>query len=191
MKKNIIKFVLLFIAISLLYECYSWLDVDPADKYSADTFWKTEEHASAGLTGCYKVLHPWRNNYTFEFDMITSNAMPYNEANGVDESVYNAINQVRKRSKVDMPEIPKGLTKEQMREAIRLERRIELALEGLYYYDVLRWKTIETENNGAMHNANGVEIVIRKFNPVRDYLWPIPYNQTVQNPNLEQNPNWD
>ncbi|MDR2497750.1 MAG: RagB/SusD family nutrient uptake outer membrane protein [Tannerellaceae bacterium] len=124
-------------------------------------------------------------------EILLTYAEAQNEANGPDNSVYNAINQVRARAGVNMPEIPGGLTKEQMREAIRLERRIELALEGLYYYDVLRWKTIEKENNGAMHNANGVEIVIRKFNPNRDYLWPIPNNQIVQNPSLVQNPNWD
>ncbi len=501
MKKNIIYISVLFAGIFLFTACDSWLDVDPSDKYSADTFWKTEEHASAGLSGCYRVLHPWRGNYTFEFDMITSNAMPYNEVNGTqaigkgehlsttvlianlwsdcykgvgrtntfldnignvqmdeklksrmtgealflrafyysylvnhyggvpliletpnaekhaalprdtkeavlnqilkdlteaaellppsysgsdlgratkgaalalkarmllynerweeaaataktiiesgvytlfndyrhmfmesnkhhaevifniesslpdfqtgydssifrlnrpaplkelvdkylmtdgksiaesplfdktqpyenrdprllysitcvgypyngkpitkqdvmttgfgqkkyttytdnetiplversafnfiliryaevlltyaearnetngpDDSVYEAINQIRQRIGVEMPEISRGLTKDQMREAIRLERRVELAMEGLYYYDALRWKTIEKENNGAMHNADGVEVVIRKFNPARDYLWPIPYNQTVQNPNLTQNPNWD
>lgn len=124
-------------------------------------------------------------------EVLLTYAEAQNEANGPDESVYNAINQIRKRIGVDMPEIPRGLTKEQMREVIRLERRVELALEGLYYFDALRWKTIEQENNRAMHNSDGVEIVIRKFNPARDYLWPIPYNQIVQNPNLVQNPNWD
>ena len=124
-------------------------------------------------------------------EVLLTYAEAQNETQGPDDSVYNAINQVRKRVGVDMPEIPRGLTKEQMREAIRLERRVELALEGLYYFDVLRWKTIEKENNGAMHNSDGVEIVVRKFNPNRDYLWPIPYNQTIQNPNLQQNPNWD
>ena len=52
-------------------------------------------------------------------------------------------------------------------------------------------KTAEKENNGMMHNYEGIEVVKRSFNPKRDYLWPIPYNQTVLNPNLEQNPNWD
>ena len=53
MKKNIKYFILLLFVISLFSACDSWLDVDPADKYSANTFWKTAEHASACLTGCY------------------------------------------------------------------------------------------------------------------------------------------
>lgn len=90
-----------------------------------------------------------------------------------------------------MPEVLKGLTKDQMREVIRRERRIELTFEGLYYSDILRWKAAEKENNGMMYNYEGIEVVKRSFNPKRDYLWPIPYNQTVLNPNLEQNLNWD
>ncbi len=124
-------------------------------------------------------------------EVLLTYAEARNEASGPDESVYNAINQVRKRPGVNMPEVLSGLSKEQMRDVIRRERRVELALEGLYYSDALRWKTIEKENNGAMHNSNNVEIVIRSFNPSRDYLWPIPYNQIIQNPNLRQNPNWD
>lgn len=124
-------------------------------------------------------------------EVLLTYAEAQNEASGPDASVYNAVNQVRRRESVAMPEIPQGLTKEQMREAIRLERRIELALEGIYYSDVLRWKTVEKENNGAMHDADGEEVVIRKFRPDRDYLWPIPYDQTVLNKNLIQNPNWN
>jgi len=124
-------------------------------------------------------------------EVLLTYAEAQNENNGPDESVYNAINAIRGRTGVAMPKIPEGLSKEQMREAIRLERRIELTFEGIYYSDILRWKTAEIENNGTMHNANGVPIVERRFNPNRDYLWPIPYNQILQNPNLVQNPGWD
>ena len=124
-------------------------------------------------------------------EVLLTYAEAQNEASGPDQSVYDAINQLRRRPDINMPEVPKGLTKDQMREVIRRERRIELTFEGLYYSDILRWKTAEKENNGMMHNYDGIEVVKRSFNPKRDYLWPIPYNQTVLNPNLEQNPNWD
>jgi hypothetical protein len=124
-------------------------------------------------------------------EVLLTYAEARNEASGPDASVYEALNRVRSREGVNMPDVQPGLTKEQLREAIRLERRIELALEGIYYSDILRWKTAEIENNGTMHDADNIDIVIRKFRPDRDYLWPIPYNQTVLNPNLVQNPNWD
>ncbi|MDR1455159.1 MAG: RagB/SusD family nutrient uptake outer membrane protein [Tannerella sp.] len=124
-------------------------------------------------------------------EVLLTYAEARNEDSGPDPSVYDALNQVRRRTGVSMPDIQPGLSREQLREAIRLERRIELALEGLYYSDILRWKTAGIENNGAMHDADNVEIVIRKFRADRDYLWPIPYNQTVLNPALVQNPNWN
>lgn len=124
-------------------------------------------------------------------EVLLTYAEAQNEANGPDNSVYDAINQLRLRPDINMPEVPVGLTKDQMREVIRRERRIELTFEGLYYSDILRWKTAEKENNGMMHNYEGVEVVKRSFNPNRDYLWPVPYNQTVLNNNLKQNPNWD
>lgn len=124
-------------------------------------------------------------------EVLLTYAEAQNEANGPDNSVYDAINQLRLRQDINMPEVPEGLTKDQMREVIRRERRIELTFEGLYYSDILRWKTAEKENNGMMHNYEGIEVVKRSFNPNRDYLWPVPYNQTVLNNNLKQNPNWD
>lgn len=124
-------------------------------------------------------------------EVLLTYAEARNEAFGPDDSVYDAINQLRKRPDIQMPEVPKGLTQDQMREVIRRERRIELAFEGLYYSDILRWKTAEKENNGMMHNFSGTDIVKRSFDPERDYLWPIPYNQILLNNQLEQNPNWD
>ena len=124
-------------------------------------------------------------------EVLLTYAEAQNEANGPDNSVYDAINQLRKRPDINMPEVPAGLTKDQMREVIRRERRIELTFEGLYYSDILRWKTAEKENKGMMHNNEGIEVVKRSFNPERDYLWPVPYNQILLNNNLKQNPNWD
>jgi hypothetical protein len=124
-------------------------------------------------------------------EVLLTYAEAQNEVDGPDDSVYDAINQLRKRPDINMPEVMKGLTQSQMREVIRRERRIELTFEGLYYSDILRWKTAEKENNGMMHDADGADVVKRSFNPERDYLWPIPYNQILLNPNLTQNPNWD
>ena len=123
-------------------------------------------------------------------EVLLTYAEAQNEAVGPDASVYAALNQLRRRPDILMPDVPAGLSKDQMREVIHRERRVELAFEGLYYSDILRWKTAEIENNGSMHDYEGVPVVNRSFNPERDYLWPIPYNQIILNPSLEQNPNW-
>lgn len=82
------------------------------------------------------------------------------------------------------------MSKLEMRETIRHERRIELALENLYYSDIRRWRIAEIVNNGPIYNANGDVIENRQFNPDRDYLWPVPQREIDLNPNLTQNPNW-
>lgn len=48
-----------------------------------------------------------------------------------------AVNEIRARA--GMPDIPSGLSQEQLRLRIRNERRVELALEENRYFDVRRW----------------------------------------------------
>lgn len=98
-----------------------------------------------------------------------------------------------------------------LREEIRRERRIELAQEGHRYWDLMRWKTAEIElpkpvlgnfffktefgaSTPAVVTPDGFILVtaanFRKFDPAKDYLWPLPLNEISLNPNLKQNPNW-
>jgi len=111
-----------------------------------------------------------------------------NEDTGPDESVYNALNMIRDRA--DMPDIPDGLTKEEMREVIRHERDIELVCEGHYYNDIRRWGIAADVMNGVVHNYKGEVIQTRFFNASRDYLWPIHEILIQENPALEQNPGY-
>jgi hypothetical protein len=101
----------------------------------------------------------------------------------------------------------------EMREEIRRERRVELAMEGLRYDDLLRWKTAETELpkpllgvrlfaaeypsvDPSAVNLTADSVVIaepaskRSFDPSKQYLWPVPVTQLALNPNLEHFPNW-
>ena len=121
-------------------------------------------------------------------DVLLMYAEALNEVNGPTQQVYNEVNKIRSRPTVGMPGLPAGLTKQQMQLAIRLERRIELAGEGLYFYDVRRWKTAETENAGKFRDYKGDVVSTRVFNPNRDYLWPIPFTDIQLNPSLKQNP---
>ncbi|MCF0068882.1 RagB/SusD family nutrient uptake outer membrane protein [Dyadobacter sp. CY261] len=97
-----------------------------------------------------------------------------------------------------------------LREEIRRERRVELAQEGFRYWDIIRWKTAETElvkpvlGNfyfkgefaAATVNLTPDNIILvqaasfRKFDPAKDYLWPLPINEIALNPELDQNPGW-
>lgn len=58
------------------------------------------------------------------------------EANHLDEA-YQAVNAIRTR--VNMPPLPTGLSKDELILRIRNERRVELAFEAHRYFDVRRW----------------------------------------------------
>lgn len=101
-----------------------------------------------------------------------------------------------------------------MREEIRRERTVELALEGFRYDDLVRWKTAETVlpkdllgakfvaadwpgTNPSSLKLNSDNIVIadpaiaRRFQANRDYLYPVPLNEiSTSGNNVTQNPNW-
>ncbi|MCO5236339.1 MAG: RagB/SusD family nutrient uptake outer membrane protein [Chitinophagaceae bacterium] len=109
-----------------------------------------------------------------------------NEDTGPDQSVYDAINALRSRPGVNMPDIPTGLTQEQMRERIRHERRVEFGLEGKRYWDIKRWKTAEAYIP-TLIDPGGVQ---RQFDPSKHYLFPFPQSERDINPNLDQNPGY-
>jgi len=118
-------------------------------------------------------------------DVLLMYAEAQNEANGPDASVYDAINEVRARA--GMPPVDETLDQDGLREEIRHERRIELAGEGFYYYDVRRWGIAPDVLNGDIYNDKGERIDTRRFNPQRDGLWPVPAIAIQENQALAQN----
>ncbi|MEQ9289452.1 MAG: RagB/SusD family nutrient uptake outer membrane protein [Cyclobacteriaceae bacterium] len=119
-------------------------------------------------------------------EVLLNYAEAQNEAAGPDQSVYDAVNEVRARPGIDMPPLPAGLSKEDMRARIRNERRVELALEGLRYSDIKRWKTAEIYIP-TLERPNGA---FRQFDPSKHYLFPFPQSERDANPSLKQNPNY-
>ncbi|MDF7816988.1 RagB/SusD family nutrient uptake outer membrane protein [Runella sp. MFBS21] len=122
------------------------------------------------------------------------------ELNQIDASVYDAINQVRQRADVKLPVLENNLTQAQAREAVRKERTLELAFEGLRLYDIRRWKIAEKVMSGDVFGMTYVDgtalktIQISSFTRVFDakkhYLWPIPQKERELNPELTQNAGW-
>jgi hypothetical protein len=119
----------------------------------------------------------------------------------MDQTVLDAINTIRERPDVNMPPIENIGSQEQMRKIVRHERLVELAFEGLRYFDIRRWKIGEEVIPGIIYGMTYVDengqlstISITGFSKVfdknRDYLWPIPQTEVLMNPGLEQNPGW-
>jgi hypothetical protein len=107
-----------------------------------------------------------------------------NEIQGPDASVYKATTDLRAR--VNMPAFPDGLSKDQMRDRIRHERRVELAFEGgLRYYDLVRWRT-------AGQVLNNVKDGLQPYHfEDKFYRWPLPQTEIDKSGGiLVQNPNY-
>ncbi len=85
-------------------------------------------------------------------------------------------------------EYPSGVTGDAMRDLIRRERRCELALEGLRYYDLLRWDLARTLLNGPVMSAAEFNRTIdsRSYSD-RDRLWSLPQEEMDLVPSLKPN----
>ena len=126
-----------------------------------------------------------------------------NEAYGPDgkgiygKSAREAVNEVRGR--VGMPEVLAD-SKEEMREKIRHERRVELAFEDHRFWDVRRWMTAPDDLNAPLKGVKvtrlsynsfeyqSVEVESRSFKRSM-YFYPIPQNE-LNITGWPQNPLW-
>ena len=148
------------------------------------------------VTGASKTLY---RIYRFG-ELYLSLAEAENEANGPTAIAYAAVNKVRHRA--GMPDLPTGLSKEEFRERIRRERRVELALEENRFYDIRRWKILpevskfKTGMRWVKDDAGNLKqtrVVAVDCQPTADekyYLLPIPLSEILRMPNVEQNPKW-
>jgi hypothetical protein len=120
------------------------------------------------------------------------------------------INDVRDRALLAPYNIADLSSQELVRQAVRKERRVELAFEGLRYFDVLRWGIAKQELNhtftgvklsddpnarnyrGSGSTASPVDANMYYQFEVRTWddhnrYWPIPQNDLNINKNLVQN----
>lgn len=152
--------------------------------------------------------YPWPNFRLADLYLLYAEAS--NEFSGPGTDAYEYLNRIRARSGLKTIQEAwttysnnpgKYQTKDGLRNIIRQERTIELAMEGSRFWDLRRWKTASLELNG---NVQGWDI--QQSNPIlyyrqltffsqrfvgpRDYLWPITENTLLVNENLVQNPGW-
>ncbi|ETZ21503.1 RagB/SusD family nutrient uptake outer membrane protein [Pedobacter sp. V48] len=111
--------------------------------------------------------------------------------------VIKYLNEIRNRAGMPNVNVAEYNTKEKLRELVRRERRVELAFEGVRYYDIRRWGIFEQVMNGPVTGAidpntnQPVNVEVRSAKANRDYLWPIPQKELLANPQMTQNPNYN
>lgn len=147
------------------------------------------------------AIHSWIIIRLGEIYLNYAEAM--NEAYGPDakgiygKSAREAVNEVRGR--VGMPDVVAD-SKEEMREKIRHERRVELAFEDHRFWDVRRWMTAPDDLNTPLKGVKvtrlsynsfeyqSVEVESRSFKRSM-YFYPIPQNE-LNITGWPQNPLW-
>lgn len=95
-----------------------------------------------------------------------------NEANGPTKTALDAINAVRTRS--DQPEIAAGISKDELRERIRNEWRVETCFEGLRYFQLKQWKLMDKLVNGQEDPA--YKGYIKVYKPAFEFF-PLPQSE--------------
>jgi starch-binding outer membrane protein, SusD/RagB family len=139
-------------------------------------------------------------------EILLDYAEAENEVAGPTPAVLNQIYAIRARAGIaagsdntyGLGTVPDQAT---MRGIIQNERRIELAFEEERFFDIRRWKLAPTLFAQGLHgvsitNSNGnlsyayPQVLSVNFIAPKMYLYPIPYAQVVEDPNLKQNPGW-
>lgn len=122
-------------------------------------------------------------------DVLLMRAEALVELNQLTE-VYNLVNQVRQR--VSMPTVQTvegaSLTQAALRDVVRHERRVELAFEGLRYFDLKRWSDVQNSYNRA--KADNISGYVPIYLPGKSEVFPIPLGELNVNSNLVQNTVW-
>lgn len=112
-----------------------------------------------------------------------------------DKDANNAIRIIRERVKLPYTD----LTGEELMKAIRHERKVELAYEGFYYWDLRRWRMADSILDGVRFHGlkitqSGTTLTYeyidcdkedRKF-PERFYNFPIPTTEIANNLAISQ-----
>ncbi|MBN9297359.1 MAG: RagB/SusD family nutrient uptake outer membrane protein [Filimonas sp.] len=135
-------------------------------------------------------------------EILLSYAEAMNEFAGPSSQVYEAVEAVRRRAGLNPYQLQPGLSKDAMRDIIRNERRVEFAFEEAHrYFDIKRWKLMETLVNGDSHgmrwDKSGNTYTNTRFtyekrtflNP-QMYYFPIPQSEINKAGMLLQNPGW-
>lgn len=122
-------------------------------------------------------------------DILLMRAEALVELNQLAEAT-TLVNQVRAR--VSMPTVAAaegtGLSQAAMRNVVRHERRVELAFEGLRFYDLKRWGTMQQAFTAI--EADRIAGYVATFRGAKSTSFPIPLTELNANNKLVQNAAW-
>lgn len=205
---------------TVVYDNYQWLNKDGSidiirTKKGTETVDSYVNHTTDQTkTGYYvRKYYDWNmvgeslnsglNIIMFRYaDVLLMYAEASNELAKISQTDWDlTIKAIRARAGFTAPtalNYPSAKDQTEIKEIIRNERRVELALEGLRWHDIKRWRIGDEVLNGYVHGFkfgdadagvdNGyLRLDNRSFNNSRDYLWSVPLAQMDLNNNLKPN----
>ena len=158
--------------------------------------WDTEKYVN---TANYIVNNDKSNInwYVLRYsDVLLLFAEALNESGGSIVDAVDAVNAVRRRGFGDMKhDLSYGLSRDELRDAIRKERAYELCFEGHRKQDLIRWgiyydSIVDTAQELADWFANANYSVRMYTQKGRHELLPIPQRDLDLMKKCKQNPGW-
>lgn len=197
-----------------LYEGKYYDPIDPADPYG-------DYYAPYGRSKTGYLVRKYVDNLSDYTDMWNTSmnaiVMRYAEVllmyaeckvelNQIDASVYEALDLIRSRAGIREVDKTTYAGQPEMRELVRRERRVELALEGLRWFDICRWRIggevmpgqvygcrlgkVDPETGALELTNERITTEVRIFDPAKNYLWPIPQSTIDAASEIKQNPGY-
>lgn len=129
-------------------------------------------------------------------DVLLLFAEALNESGGSIADAVDAVNAVRRRGFGDMEhDLSYGLSREELREAIRKERAYELCFEGHRKQDLIRWgiyyQTIRQTAQALVNWYSSANYAVAQYTiEGRHELLPIPQRDLDLMTQCKQNPGW-
>ncbi|WP_046242793.1 RagB/SusD family nutrient uptake outer membrane protein [Hymenobacter terrenus] len=117
-------------------------------------------------------------------ELLLIHAEAENEVNGPTAKAYRSLNRVRNRA--GLPNLTPSLSKEQFRDSLYLDRRLELVFEYQRWFDLIRQK----DGGGTSTFVRNLQAVGKTNAKEFHRLYPIPQTELNSNPQLTQNPGW-
>lgn len=110
-------------------------------------------------------------------------------AKGDYSGAASIINQTRRRAGLSNLPASASASRETILAAYMKERRLELAMEGQRWFDLVRLNKVEEVMNAVYAKDEGRPAQVYPFTAM-SYILPIPQDVIDQNPNLVQNPGY-
>ena len=158
---------------TIVYYACGWSNYYPADHYPF----------------MYKLRSGYNNEYILRLaDIILLEAEAYAYKGDLQNSA-KLVNMIRERVKLKDLDASKTSSKDAMVDAVLNERRLELALEGQRWFDLVRNGKVESVMNDLNSRDSGRLPLAKAYNN-NSYLLPIPQTALDENENLTQNPGY-